>query len=82
MLYCMALLNRTDLLEGSHSGLVRPPAKRLPRVTGVKGSNPFPSANLILHDRPSLSVKQTIPLTQIGGLYIPIIIFSESIIHE
>ena len=31
-------------VEGSHSGLVRPPAKRLPRESGVKGSNPFPSA--------------------------------------
>ena len=27
---------------GSHSGLVRPPAKRLPREIGVMGSNPFP----------------------------------------
>jgi hypothetical protein len=30
--------------EGSHSGLVRAPAKRLPWVTGVEGSNPSPSA--------------------------------------
>jgi SAM-dependent methyltransferase len=31
--------------EGSHSGLVRAPAKRLPWVTGVEGSNPSPSAS-------------------------------------
>ncbi len=31
-------------VEGSHSGLVRPPAKRLPWETGVVGSNPTPSA--------------------------------------
>ena len=30
-------------LEGSHSGLVRAPAKRLPWETGVVGSNPSPS---------------------------------------
>ena len=30
--------------EGSHSGLVRAPAKCLPWVTGVVGSNPTPSA--------------------------------------
>jgi hypothetical protein len=30
--------------EGSHSGLVRAPAKRLPWETGVEGSNPSPSA--------------------------------------
>jgi ribosomal protein S18 acetylase RimI-like enzyme len=30
--------------EGSHRGLVRAPAKRLPRETGVEGSNPSPSA--------------------------------------
>lgn len=30
--------------EGSHSGLVRAPAKRLPYVSGVAGSNPAPSA--------------------------------------
>ena len=30
--------------EGSHSGLVRAPAKRLPWETGVVGSNPTPSA--------------------------------------
>jgi hypothetical protein len=33
-----------DRLEGSHSGLVRAPAKRLPYVSGVVGSNPAPSA--------------------------------------
>ena len=32
--------------EGSHSGLVRPPAKRLPCESGVVGSNPTPSAVL------------------------------------
>ncbi len=31
-------------MEGSHSGLVRPPAKRLLREIGVMGSNPIPSA--------------------------------------
>ena len=31
-------------MEGSHSGLVRAPAKCLPWVTGVEGSNPSPSA--------------------------------------
>jgi hypothetical protein len=31
-------------MEGSHSGLVRPPAKRLPYESGVPGSNPGPSA--------------------------------------
>ncbi len=31
--------------EGSHSGLVRAPAKRLPRVTGVGSSNLPPSAS-------------------------------------
>jgi hypothetical protein len=31
-------------MEGSHSGLVRAPAKRLPWETGVVGSNPTPSA--------------------------------------
>jgi hypothetical protein len=31
-------------MEGSHSGLVRAPAKRLPWETGVEGSNPSPSA--------------------------------------
>ncbi len=30
--------------EGSHSGLVRPPAKRLSREIGIVGSNPTPSA--------------------------------------
>ena len=30
--------------EGSHSGLVRAPAKRLPCEIGVVGSNPTPSA--------------------------------------
>jgi hypothetical protein len=30
--------------EGSHSGLVRAPAKRFPWVTGDEGSNPSPSA--------------------------------------
>jgi hypothetical protein len=30
--------------EGSHSGLVRAPAKRFPWVTGDVGSNPTPSA--------------------------------------
>ncbi len=30
--------------EGSHSGLVRPPAKRLLGETRVMGSNPIPSA--------------------------------------
>src|SRR5690242_13737562 len=31
-------------MEGSHSGLVRAPAKRLLWETGVEGSNPSPSA--------------------------------------
>ncbi len=31
-------------MEGSHSGLVRAPAKRLPYESGVVGSNPAPSA--------------------------------------
>lgn len=31
-------------VEGSHSGLVRSPAKRFPWVTGDEGSNPSPSA--------------------------------------
>ena len=31
-------------MEGSHSGLVRAPAKRLLRLIGVEGSNPSPSA--------------------------------------
>ena len=33
-------------MEGSHSGLVRAPAKRLLREIGVAGSNPAPSAIL------------------------------------
>ena len=33
-------------LEGSHSGLVRAPAKRLSWETGIVGSNPTPSARL------------------------------------
>jgi hypothetical protein len=33
--------------EGSHSGLVRAPAKRLSRETGIEGSNPSPSAILM-----------------------------------
>ncbi len=40
-------------MEGSHSGLVRPPAKRLPWETGVVGSNPTPSAKLIYQKSPS-----------------------------
>ena len=32
--------------EGSHSGLVRPPAKRLGGETSLMGSNPIPSASL------------------------------------
>ena len=34
----------SDKREGSHSGLVRAPAKRLLREIGVAGSNPAPSA--------------------------------------
>jgi hypothetical protein len=34
----------SENVEGSHSGLVRAPAKRLPWETGVEGSNPSPSA--------------------------------------
>ena len=34
----------SENMEGSHSGLVRAPAKRLPWETGVVGSNPTPSA--------------------------------------
>src|SRR3989304_667173 len=33
-------------VEGSHSGLVRAPAKRFPWETGDEGSNPSPSAAL------------------------------------
>ena len=33
--------------EGSHSGLVRAPAKRLPCESRVVGSNPTPSATLL-----------------------------------
>src|SRR5437764_7149749 len=36
---------RADQLEESHSGLVRPPAKRLPGETWVQGSNPCSSAS-------------------------------------
>ena len=38
------LIEWNSPVEGSHSGLVRAPAKRLPWVTGVEGSNPSPSA--------------------------------------
>ncbi len=31
-------------MEGSHSGLVRPPAKRLGDESPLMGSNPIPSA--------------------------------------
>ncbi len=37
--------DRINRAEGSHSGLVRPPAKRLPGETGILGSNPSPSAS-------------------------------------
>jgi hypothetical protein len=40
--------NYLETAEGSHSGLVRAPAKRLPWVTGVEGSNPSPSAITIM----------------------------------
>ena len=33
-------------MEESHSGLVRPPAKRLPGETWIQGSNPCSSASL------------------------------------
>ena len=33
-----------DYMEGSHSGRVRAPAKRLTRESGFMGSNPIPSA--------------------------------------
>ena len=35
---------RMNATEGSHSGLVRPPAKRVRAVTSFVGSNPTPSA--------------------------------------
>ncbi len=38
------IIKLVKAMEGSHSGLVRPPAKRLPREIGVVGSNPTPSA--------------------------------------
>ncbi len=44
----LSKISACDILnhrEGSHSGLVRAPAKRLPWETGVEGSNPSPSAN-------------------------------------
>ena len=36
-------------LEGSHSGLVRAPAKRLGGESSLMGSNPIPSANLSVY---------------------------------
>ena len=50
-------------MEGSHSGLVRPPAKRLPYESGVPGSNPGPSAILalsFLRKQESTYLKQTL----------------------
>ncbi len=43
---------RGGYLEGSHSGLVRPPAKRLSREIGIVGSNPTPSAMMTLRGSP------------------------------
>ena len=43
--FCLSLGLRGGYLEGSHSGLVRPPAKRLSREIGIVGSNPAPSAS-------------------------------------
>ena len=40
-------------MEGSHSGLVRPPAKRLGEEIPLMGSNPIPSADYgYLHINP------------------------------
>src|ERR1700694_1104031 len=39
--------------EGSHSGLVHPPAKRESWVTGIMGSNPIPSAIQATSDMPT-----------------------------
>ncbi len=48
---------RGGYLEGSHSGLVRPPAKRLSREIGIVGSNPTPSAMMTLEGLPGKSDK-------------------------
>ena len=46
--------NYLETAEGSHSGLVRAPAKRLPWVTGVEGSNPSPSAIKKMSEKASI----------------------------
>jgi hypothetical protein len=48
---------RGGYLEGSHSGLVRPPAKRLSREIGIVGSNPTPSAMMTFEGLPGRSDK-------------------------
>ena len=50
----LILIVRTDAVhlrhaEGSHSGLVRAPAKRLPDESWVESSNLSPSAIFLLH---------------------------------
>jgi hypothetical protein len=45
--FCLSLGLRGGYVEGSHSGLVRPPAKRLSREIGIVGSNPTPSAMMV-----------------------------------
>ncbi len=49
LLGTMAFVNIESQREGSHSGLVRAPAKRLACENGLMGSNPIPSATFMFY---------------------------------
>ena len=77
------LLYLTYRQEGSHSGLVRPPAKRLGGESSLMGSNPIPSASLPCHTQSRIfQLHPRLPHTGCGSASVAVPVFEQHLRHE